>query len=264
MPDCLIFDVDGVLLDTSASFPEVIKICIKQMWEDRGGTCSSDTYPAGINDVLKLHGAFNDDYDIAWTMLNICADAAHGCFGDIAEAMPSPERLSEMISECAEDSVAWTEQNYKLRFDRMSVRRACEDLYFGADGRRGIYEIETPMLDLHWSKLVRPAFIYTGRDLREWRAAASLLKWEDMPIERVIHRDTGMTKPSPSGIDHICRTFSKSSPVMFGDSMSDKLAADARAGCAMVGIGPLMEGVCRVHYADIASALADMRMLPHK
>ena len=72
--DALIFDIDGVLLDVARSFPEVIRQAVFGGWEKFcGGISDTPGYNAGHERVLKRHGAFNDDYDIAWTLLSMAA-----------------------------------------------------------------------------------------------------------------------------------------------------------------------------------------------
>ena len=72
--DALIFDIDGVLLDVTRSFPEVIRQAVFGGWEKFcGGISDTPGYNAGHERVLKRHGAFNDDYDIAWTLLSMAA-----------------------------------------------------------------------------------------------------------------------------------------------------------------------------------------------
>lgn len=72
--DTLIFDIDGVLLDVTGSFPEVIRQAVSTGWERFcGGASDVPGYNAGHERVLKRHGAFNDDYDIAWTLLSMAA-----------------------------------------------------------------------------------------------------------------------------------------------------------------------------------------------
>ena len=64
--DALIFDIDGVLLDVTKSFPEVIRLCIVNGWEKFcGGAADCAGYGPEHEWVMKRHGSFNDDYDLA-------------------------------------------------------------------------------------------------------------------------------------------------------------------------------------------------------
>ena len=102
-PDCLIFDVDGVLLDVSRSFPEVIRLCVFEGWEKFcGGVSDSGGYTAEYERLLKRHGGFNDDYDIAWVLLSI--SEASGA-KKLSEAFPSFEKLEREISTFAAGDV---------------------------------------------------------------------------------------------------------------------------------------------------------------
>ena len=95
--DALIFDIDGVLLDVTGSFPEVIRQAVSTGWERFcGGASDVPGYNAGHERVLKRHGAFNDDYDIAWTLLSMAAASGEKL---LSRALPSPKRLlSELES----------------------------------------------------------------------------------------------------------------------------------------------------------------------
>ena len=55
-PDCLIFDVDGVLMEALASFPEMIRIVFEEEWRRAGNVCDAPGYtlrlPA-VGDALR-------------------------------------------------------------------------------------------------------------------------------------------------------------------------------------------------------------------
>lgn len=256
--DCLIFDVDGVLLDTSGSYPEVIRRCVETRWRDAGGTCDARGYSDELNDVFKLHGSFNDDYDIAWILLCICAsrgDAASGA--RLSTSLPTPSDLKKMISSCKGDCVAWATEVFDTPFERTPTRDLCDKMYFGECGEEPAYAVEVPQIDIDWKDLPLPAYIYTGRDMREWGAAKKVLGWLDFPDERVVARCSGMMKPSPSGIEHICRTFCHSSPAFFGDTASDRMAIASFGRGTFVAIGPLLSDE-RLHFDTVQNAVSSL------
>ena len=236
--DCLVFDVDGVLIETGASFPLVIRLCVQQEWT-RIGDCDAPGYSDALNTVLKRHGSFNDDYDIAWVLLNVSAARLDGT-KKLSRALPSPDALRGIVATCDGDCVAWLRANYKEAFPLGEVRARCERLYFGTDEKPGACALDVPQVDGNWRDLPLPAYIYTGRDLREWRAAQRTLGWLDFPDDRVVHRDTGMLKPSPDGLEYLCNRFGHRSPIFFGDTMSDKKSCDAFGRALFFAIGPLL------------------------
>ena len=75
-PDCLVFDVDGVLLRSNETFREIIRLIVEGEWRASGLDADAPGYSLALNAVFKDHGSFNDDYDIAWTLLNIAAASA--------------------------------------------------------------------------------------------------------------------------------------------------------------------------------------------
>ena len=254
--DCLIFDVDGVLIETGESFPLTIRLCVEQEWTRIGGVCDAPGYSDEHNAVLKRHGSFNDDYDIAWVLLNLSVSRLDGT-KKLSRAFPSPDELQEIVTSCDGDCVSWQRARFAELFQRDDVRARCEDLYFGNDGKPGASAMEMPLIDVDWKDLPFPAYIYTGRDLREWRAAQRVLGWPDFPDDRVVHRDSGMLKPSPAGLEYLCDRFGHRAPIFFGDTMSDKKASDAFGMGAFFAIGPLLAGE-PYHFDTVRDAILQL------
>jgi hypothetical protein len=189
--------------------------------------------------VLKRHGSFNDDYDIAWALLNISASRLDGT-KKLSRALPSPSELRDAAANCGGDCAPWVRSNFGERFARDKVRAICGEFYFGSGEKPGACASEISLIDGDWKNLPLPAYIYTGRNLREWRAAQRVLGWQDFPDDRVAHSDLGMLKPSPAGLEYICDRFGHRSPIFFGDTMSDKKASDAFGKGLFFAIGPLL------------------------
>ena len=104
-----------------------------------------------------------------------------------------------------------------------------------------MWKRDRPMIESHWSDFPLPAYIYSGRYLREWRFAQDILKWGDFPDERTVLLDSGIHKPSPKGLDMICSKFNHDRPVFFGDTMSDKLSSDAFGRGWFAAIGDILK-----------------------
>lgn len=250
--DALIFDVDGVLLDVSRSFPEVISRSVMIGWEKYcGGTADRRGYDAGIERILKRHGAFNDDYDIAWALLSIAASSGEKL---LSRALPCGKRLLSEISDFRDSVPAWVASKYGCKVPRREVRALCVELY-GTKGN-GLHLLETPMLKKHWSKLGAPVGIYSGRDTMEWELAKESLGWEDFPDEFAVLADSGVAKPSPEGLEILCRRLEASSPVFFGDTASDMQAAAAFGKGRFAAIGDLLPEA-EFRYDTTEEAVAD-------
>lgn len=238
VPDALIFDVDGVLLNVERSFPEVIRRGIQKGW---GSVCRGITDSVGYTSeherIFKRHGAFNDDYDIAWTMLSIAAFSGKK---DLSSALPSPQMLSEELGTFSADVISWISARYGTPVPRDAVRKICAELYFGTELAPGLYRLEIPMLSLHWEDLPLPVGVYTGRNLPEWQLAKKALGWQDFPDDRIIHSDTGIHKPSPEGLELLSKRLGCTDPVFFGDTGSDMKAQAAFGKGHFVAIGELL------------------------
>lgn len=236
-PDALIFDIDGVLLDVRRSFPEVIRQAVKAGWSDICGLdADCSVYGAEHERVMKRHGGFNDDFDLAWSLL--CISVASGK-KKLSEAFPSPEQLANEISDCAGNVAVWAERKYHSGVSRSAIHDLCHRLY-GYGGGGGLHMLETPMLHTRWNMLPLPVGIYTGRNLIEWEFAKQCLGWEDFPLENVIHSETGITKPSPKGLEILCCKFGAENPLFFGDTASDYQAWMAFGRGMFVAIGDLL------------------------
>jgi phosphoglycolate phosphatase-like HAD superfamily hydrolase len=238
-PDALIFDVDGVLLDVEKSFPEVIKRTILTGWESIcGGISDSEGYTAEHERVLKLHGAFNDDYDIAWALLSMAAASGSR---KLSEAFPAPELLAREIEGLSGDIRRQISERYSVSVPRLKLRALSLSLYTG-----GLYREETPLVKRHWRDIPLPAAVYTGRDKLEWSLAKESLGWQDFPDELVIEAESGIAKPSPRGLEILAGKLGSKRPAYFGDTASDLQAQEAFGRGYFVGVGRLMKD-CEFH-----------------
>ena len=252
--DCLIFDIDGVLLDTHLSFPALIGRAVEEGWLRSGGEADCPGYSDAFQWVFKRHGSFNDDYDIAWYLLSA---AMSSTARKLSEALPSPELLERMISDCPRDCVPWILEQFGTRVSRGEVRSLCADIYYGDEKTPGLYLQERVMLPVHWSQLPLPVGIYTGRDAREWGFAKKMLKWEDFPDHLVVHSDSGIRKPSPEGFEVLCSRMGCERPLFFGDTASDEKAQSAFGRGFFVAIGELLPE-SELHFDDPVTALESL------
>lgn len=232
-PDALIFDVDGVLLDVQNSFPEVIRLSILEGWEKCcGGAVDAEGYSVAHARILKRHGAFNDDYDIAWFLLSMAASTGETL---LSRAFPSPRHLALEIETLDGNLMSWAAARYGNAVNNSEVRKICRRLYMAK-----LHKLEKPMLRCHWKELPLPAAIYTGRNGEEWALAKQTLGWEDFPESLVVNSDSGLIKPSPGGLSLLCERLGSSNPVFFGDTGSDIKASQAFGKGYFVAVGDLL------------------------
>lgn len=271
-PDMVIFDVDGVLLDTSQSFPRVIEAVLLWAWTrvlDRAADCEGFS-PLHF-EACKTHPSFNDDYDIAWAIIN-CA-AASGS-PSLRESLPSPGEWKNIIEEhCRDDISSFVRDTFGETVRRDEVRRACEELYYGCDyldslgrpalhitRRGGMWEREFPLFRAHWSAIPLPVGLYTGRTREELDLALKLLHWEDFPPSMAVTSDSGILKPSPEGLALLCTRGGASFPLFLGDTESDRRTMHLFGRGLFHAIGSMIPG--EKAFPSPHHVLRELKLLP--
>lgn len=270
--DLLVFDVDGVLIDTRASYPSVIRSAIQWGWTFMiGGKTNCTGFTMDHFRISKRHPGFNDDYDIAWVLLTVAAASAR-LSGDmsLSRSMPSPGKWESILEEFPSSAIVeHARSRYGDLVDRNDLRSLCEEMYLGeyfpgehrrTKAERGLWHEEKPLLCCHWGDFSLPAAIYTGRFLPELELALARLGWQDFPKERVVTPESGISKPSGEGFARLCRMTGTRTPVYFGDTESDRESLRRFGRGAFVAIGNvLQEEACR--YDAVSEALLDLGFL---
>ncbi len=270
-PDMIVFDVDGVLVDTSGSYPRVVSRALLWGWTRvLGNIPDCEGFSARHFAATKTHPAFNDDYDIAWAALNCAASRGSS---SLSESLPSPGEWRSLLDGCTGfDVVSWVRSAFGETVLRKAVRQACEEMYFGCEEyeamgeiplyttrRAGLWEEDRPLASFSWRDLPLPAGIYTGRPLRELRLALRLLNWEDFPAAFIVTPETGISKPSPDGLALLCERASASTPLFLGDAESDRQTSRAFGKGFFAPLGDFLPGVRG--YETPAEALKDFGLL---
>ena len=270
-PDMVIFDVDGVLVDTSRSYPQVVSRALLWGWTRvLGNIPDGEGFSYSHFSATKTHPAFNDDFDIAWAALNCAASRKNP---SLAASLPSPEEWRSLIGGCTgSDVVSWVQSAFGETVCRKAVRQACEEMYFGGDEyeamgeiplyttrRAGLWENERPLALFSWRELPLPAGIYTGRPLKELRLALKLLGWEDFPSDLIVTPERGMKKPSPEGLAFLCGKTSASAPLFLGDAESDRQTSLAFGKGFFAQVGYFLSDIRG--YENPREALADFGLL---
>lgn len=270
--DLLVFDVDGVLIDTRASYPSVIRSAIQWGWTFmiRGKTDRTG-FTMDHFRISKRHPGFNDDYDIAWVLLTVAAASAR-LSGDLSlsRSMPSPGKWESILGEFPPSGIVdHARSRYGDPVDRNTFRTLCEEMYLGehfpgehrrTKAARGLWHEEKPLLCCHWSDLSLPAAIYTGRFLPELELALARLGWQDFPKERIVTPESGISKPSGEGFARLCRMTGTRTPVYFGDTESDRESLRRFGRGAFVAIGNVLQEEA-FRYDTISEALLDLGFL---
>lgn len=266
---CLIFDVDNVLIDTESSFPWVIRTSIQWLWKfylEKKVDCIAFTWEHFK--TMKSFPQFNDDYDIAWLLVNA---AAARDIPSLKNSFPDTDELPLILKRFeGNDIVSWVKKEYGERVPRKLTRKLCAELYYGTDtfqkitGKapsfvncRGFWKREQPNIALNWKDFPFPVGIYTGRSRDELALALQLLGWEDFPPELIIVGDSGITKPSPEGLRILCRRMDNKDPIYFGDAESDRASMENLGFGTFIAIGNVLSDSPN-NYPDLKSALNDL------
>jgi len=267
--DALIFDMDGVLIDSTRSYPMVIRIAIQWSWRHLLGNiidCTAFSYDHFY--ISKTHPAFNDDYDIAWALISIAASKG---VKSLKEAFPTPDQWMTILQNFhGDDAVSWIYANFSGAIPRPIVRQLCEEIYFGKDeylsinGKapahykcRGMWKQEKLMIDTHWKNFSLPVCIFTGRSWNECLLGLKLLGWDDLPRDRIFTLDDGAPKPSPEGLNVLSTRVGAQNPIFFGDTHSDMEAAKRLGKGKFIYVGKPAENL-DTNFRDTKMALREL------
>lgn len=252
--DTVVFDVDGVLLDTSASYPRVIEEAARfyfthiLRWPGRGDPIRAEQVP-----LLKRAGGFNSDWDVtAAVILFYLAKAARLGAVDLGALVAAPPTLPEFaevvaragggLSGAVEVALAGLPDALRAGvladWDRALIDRICCEFYGGEDGCEpmfgfrpryvrgpGLYRAERAQLgpDPLLSSGLRLG-LYTGRVMGE-----ALFGLEQAGLagvfapEAIAASDGPYRKPDPQGLVHLARVLGSRCGLFLGDNVDDAL-----------------------------------------
>ncbi|MDR3264432.1 MAG: HAD family hydrolase [Synergistaceae bacterium] len=260
-PDLLIFDVDGVLIDTCDSFVVTTSETARWCWKNIcGGEPDGGEYTLDHFNLCKTHPAFNDDSLVTWALLSFMkARMDRTGDGSMRTAFPSLADWGEFIAsipsgETEKSLVEELTGRWPRGLSPAEVRTVFDEIYYGGEMYRllrgpveheipgeGRWRMEKSGLSRRWNELGLPVGIYTGRSAAEMELAWRRLGWSDFPREMLICTGDGILKPSPLGLEILCERAGASNPLFFGDTASDKKAWLNFGKGGFVAIGPILE-----------------------
>jgi phosphoglycolate phosphatase-like HAD superfamily hydrolase len=273
-PDILIFDVDGVLIDTCESFRLVTAETVRWCWEHLlGGSADCEGYTPEHFRLCKSHPAFNDDAVVAWMLLRCMErDGARMGSKSMKETFPSLEAWKNELNTYAwEKSAEETSRQERGTLPLSEVRSVMEEIYYGKETYAqykgeasrhiegdGFWKQEKPAISKNWKDFGLPVGIYTGRSRKEMSLAQKWLDWPDFPEDMLITFDDGIVKPSPLGLAILCERSGTRNPLFFGDTISDKETWLAFRKGAFVAIGPILKTKADgfLHFDTLEEALS--------
>lgn len=250
--DTLVFDIDGVLVDTTGSYPEVASRVV-QMYFSRMLRWPGEEVllqPAECA-LFKAAGGFNNDWELAaGAVLFYLAKAARIGAVALDGLRKAPPALPEFTAAAGAaggglESVrrlalaglpAPLADGVLADFDRGLIERLGQEVYGGADGcetlfgfaprhvrEPGLFNLERPLLDADLlAQTGAKVGIYTGRTWRESQFVlpANGLDGRVSP-ETFCGSDSPFHKPDPGGLRHLGARLGTRSGVFCGDNIDD-------------------------------------------
>lgn len=251
-PEIIVFDIDGVLIDTSSSFRVAVSRTVQYYvtkilgYKDTGLFIKPDEVQ-----LFKIAGGFNDDWVLSQSIILFFIYKAirsglkdtesirsvPPSFEDFTRDISYPGNGLEKVEKYILDMNSKIFLEVKKRFDKKLIIRLFQEIYAGSEGMKRLYGTE-PILGGEeglWKKeriildktLLIPELsygIYTGRTATETELALELLKL-DIPNEAIITMDSSILKPDPKGLEVIRAFYKKETLAFVGDSMDDILTA---------------------------------------
>lgn len=201
----IVFDVDGVLIDTRKSYDMAVKMTAERFLRSLGIEVEIE---AGWIAELRSHGIFANDFDVAEALIIL---SLHG----------SLPREIQRIPEGA--NVNWLRRKYGAAINPQEIVKFFNTLYFGEDSSSensgGLWRFETPLVDTETLIKLDREFsigVVTGRNRVEMRMAEKLLGFE---FRSMVTREM-YAKPDPRALWHIT---DGDMGIYIGDSLVDEL-----------------------------------------
>ncbi len=254
--DTVIFDIDGVLIDTRGSFSEAVCDAVQfyfhHILQIRG---RAQLLYLNEVDLFKMAGGFNCDRDLAegallfllWKMLRFNLNT----LGEIHSQQPSVRKFTQQITSGGgglESIYNFTQRHLapqireklKTLFDSQLIRRLflesysgqlCRRVYgfepefFTGEGkiRREEVIVETELLKKQMTRQNLSWGILSGRTPGEVEMALEMLGLRDsMPGEAIVTDDgRSPTKPDPTSLIELCSKLGTKVGVYVGDTIDD-------------------------------------------
>lgn len=246
--EAVVFDVDGVLVDTRRSFRETIltsaRIVLGRWHGVEGPPATSHQ-----TDLFKQIPGFNDDYDITialtafWEMKRLLGGGrpattkALAPFGPtLSQVLERAERSGGGLGAFLHCVESYAPEGRKVRIRPNVVRQVFREVYAGREieeiyGRKarygyakgGYWRKETPLLRTPLPSGLRYGII-TGRNRGETKLALRLCSLNgQVAPQAVLHTDHGMRKPDPRLLCGVLRHLKARRAVYVGDTRDDLL-----------------------------------------
>lgn len=229
--DTVIFDVDGVLIDDSASYSATIKAVVRHIvhYMHRRPERLSQVEDRDIR-AFKSAGGFNDDWVLSYTLAGIL----------LAWPDDTPPDLPAVARESAGRGVDWVRSHYfpHIPLDFEMVRQLCLEYFWGEDllaekmGLPAQYYrgpgfvqqeralVPTDFLQRLASAGIQRFGIITGRDHIELEVALDTLGWDVNAFQGIVTADH-VRKPDPRALRLAVEALHPHQALYIGDTGDD-------------------------------------------
>ncbi len=235
--DAVIFDVDGVLVDTSRSFTAAVVDAVTT-------ATGSQRFTAREAGQLKAIRGFNNDWHVAIAGAVWLHNQSQMPFAEFAGSIDEHGGgLPGLKSLVGENPAA----EFEARLTRLAQEAyggvtACRRLYGFEPAtirQRGRWRAEVPLLSPETARTIASrAGIVTGRSAAEMALAFELLGWR-LPDEQVaVSDEPAFDKPNPANLMAILQRLGSRKAILAGDSRDDlELVNNARQKGVAVDFG---------------------------
>lgn len=251
-PEVIVFDIDGVLIDTSMSFRCTVSRTVQYYMTNVLGYKDTGTLiqPEEVQ-LFKLAGGFNDDWVLSQSVtLFFTYKALKFNAKDTNSIRSLPPSLIELTSSVSHEGEGLRKTSEYLasldrnifhkaeeKLDKKLVIRIFQEIYAGSiymerlygsepilRKEEGLWKNERVILDKTLLLSDVSYGIYTGRTATETDLALEILKIE-IPRQAIITMNSSIVKPNPRGLEIIREYYKKDTLAFIGDSMDDILTA---------------------------------------
>ncbi len=253
----IIFDVDGVLIDTSDSFSAAAADAVRI-------TTGSQQFTSEMARQLKLVPGFNNDWHVAiagagWVIRNDLAFADWlDQLTDLGGGLPAVRQLAGPGLTLASES-----RLTKQAMETYGGASACRRLYGfdpGTANLPGHWQQERPLLSRESALPLLPlSGIVTGRSRSEMELGFQVLGWR-LPWERVaVSDDPYLDKPNPARLLELISQLPVGNTLYVGDSRDDLLMVENARARSRIDFGLI--GTNRVDWPGITLRAPDVTKL---
>ncbi len=225
LPEALIFDIDGTLLDVRNSFYATTIRASEVWWELIEKSLPPFKVDMALIERLKACPGFNDDWELTMAIILLQK------WVNVRGGKPL-----EVIDSLSPIGLSGLEEKLNLSLpqeDKSFIRKICMEMYGGRECEflygfkptfwkgDGLWKRERPLFDLSEVQKIFKIGIYTGRNPRETSLALRILKL-NLPEGYVINAGDFL-KPDPRGLFKLVNEMKVKHAVFIGDSEDDRL-----------------------------------------